>query len=120
MCGVLCAAAASDCSGMNISMMLERNARIEMEFQKNLNKYDSGFCSVRATLQMYYGESVTVRELVSIATVAAHFSRVQWPGRAQKRSLVELTGWYRDNRAVISPFLPLIQLRDKDETVIRG
>jgi hypothetical protein len=111
---------------MSIKMMTEiiarmdRNARIETEWRENQNKYDSGFCSVRAALQIYYGENVTVHELVSIATVVASFSGVPLPNRKQKRSLAELTGWYRNNWAFISPFLPLIQLRDEGGRVIRG
>jgi hypothetical protein len=71
-------------------------------------------------LQIKFSSGVTLKELRSLATIIVLFGSVVPPGRNAKRHFPEMVKWFVDNWAQITPWLPLIALRDQNFRVIDG
>lgn len=59
-----------------------------------------------------------MKELGSIAIVAATLVGISPPSRAARRSFVLMIKWFQDNWSTLFPVLLVIQLRDENNCVI--
>jgi hypothetical protein len=63
---------------------------------------------------------VRFTELKSIAAVLASLADLVPPDRETRRQCVLLIKWFREHWRLVSPFLPLLQLRDEFDVPITG
>jgi hypothetical protein len=71
-------------------------------------------------LQARFSSGLRLRELRSLALVFASIAEIAPPDRDTKRGYVPLIKYFRANWAVLSPFLPFVQLRDENDFPIDG
>jgi hypothetical protein len=61
-----------------------------------------------------------LRELCSVAVVAATLAKIPLPKRDSKRTRAALVRWFSSNWSQVIPFLVLIELRDAKGVVVNG
>lgn len=71
-------------------------------------------------LKMNFSSGFCLSELKAVSMILTTFFNVPKPNRDEKRSSTLLLGWFINNWSLIEPFLPLIQLRDKNNRIIDG
>jgi hypothetical protein len=71
-------------------------------------------------LQSKFSTGVTFCELLSIADVLARCANTSPPPREARRTFSALLWWFRVNWALVAPWLPLVELRDKENLRIDG
>jgi hypothetical protein len=69
-------------------------------------------------LQCKFSSGVRFTELKSIAVVLAWLANVEPPDRDTRRQFVMLIRWFRRHWAVVSAFLPSVELRDENNVPI--
>lgn len=69
---------------------------------------------------MNFSSGFCLSELKAVSMILTTFFNVPKPNRDEKRSSTLLLGWFINNWSLIEPFLPLIQLRDKNNRIIDG
>jgi hypothetical protein len=71
-------------------------------------------------LRVSYGSGVCLRELASLADTFAALAGLLRPSREMRRQLRFLILWFEYYWCAISPFLPMVHLRDERGRVIDG
>jgi hypothetical protein len=71
-------------------------------------------------LAVRFSSGVTLKELVSIAEIAATLAKVQSPSRNDKRNFKLMVCWFKSHWDQLTPWLHLIQLHDEEMNVIDG
>jgi hypothetical protein len=84
--------------------------------RKLTNELDQ--CSAWRIIRVTFGSGVNLKELTSIAEIMCLLSGLRRPSRDTRRSFPALVQWYEVNWGQISPFLPIVQLRDSQGAVI--
>jgi hypothetical protein len=69
-------------------------------------------------LRSQFSTGVTLTELDSIAKVISGFAGIPRPTRLQRRNFCEMIVWYRTWWQSVTPWLTLVQLRDKHNVII--
>jgi hypothetical protein len=71
-------------------------------------------------LQRKFSSGISLRELCSVAVIAATFAKISPPRRDSKRNRTALVQWFHSNWSQVLPFLVAIELRDTKGVVVDG
>jgi hypothetical protein len=65
-----------------------------------------------------FSSGVTLKELISIAEIAAALAKIGGPSREAKRNFRLMVCWFKTHWSRLTPWLNLIHLRDRDMNII--
>jgi hypothetical protein len=82
--------------------------------------FEVAACVELRLLQAKFSSGVTIRELLSVASVCAACAAIQPPGREAKRNFRLLMKWFIESWTRIGPWLAVVELRDERGVAIDG